>query len=236
MTGSLAGASGRRRARFLKSASTSPSRDGGACLAGLARLSQRSARTRRSIPLTTLAGQLLVAMPQMQDHRFTRSVIYLCAHSSEGAMGLVVNKLADNPPVTLSELMGKLGIEVDGLRVDSQVRFGGPVEPGRGFVLHTADYSEDGTLVVDGKVALTATLDILRAIGRGAGPSKCILALGYGGWGPGQLGAEIQANGWLHSTADDDLIFDPNPKGKWRRALAKIGVDLSALSGEAGHA
>ena len=186
--------------------------------------------------MTTLVGHLLVAMPQMQDHRFARTVIYLCAHSGEGAMGLVVNKLADNPPVRLSELMKKLGIEADGLRLDSQVRFGGPVEPGRGFVLHSADYTEDGTLVVDGRVALTATLDILRAIGRGAGPEKSILALGYAGWGPGQLDAEIQANGWLHSTADDELIFDPNPKGKWRRALAKIGIDLSALSGDAGHA
>ena len=186
--------------------------------------------------LTTLAGHLLVAMPQMQDHRFSRSVIYLCAHSEEGAMGLVVNKLADNPAVTLSELMNKLGIPADGLKLDSQVRFGGPVEPGRGFVLHSSDYNEDGTLVVDGQRALTATLDILRAIGRGAGPEKCILALGYAGWGPGQLDAEIQANGWLHSQPDDDLIFDPNPKGKWRRALAKIGIDLSALSGDAGHA
>ena len=186
--------------------------------------------------MTTLAGHLLVAMPQMQDHRFARTVIYLCTHSDEGAMGLVVNKLADNPVVLLSELMKKLKISTDGLKFDSQVRFGGPVEPGRGFVLHSADYTEEGTLVVDGRVALTSTLDILRAIGRGAGPEKCILALGFAGWGPGQLEAEIQANGWLHSTADDGLIFDPNPKGKWRRALAKIGVDLTALSGEAGHA
>jgi len=188
------------------------------------------------VSVTTLAGQLLIAMPQMPDPRFARTVIYLCVHSGEGAMGLVINKLADNPQVTLAELMGRLGIAAEGLKADARVRFGGPTEPGRGFVLHSADYAEDGTLVVDGNVALTATLDILRAIGRGQGPEKSILALGYAGWGPGQLDAEIQANGWLHAQADDQLIFDPNPKSKWQRALARIGVDLSALSGDAGHA
>lgn len=184
--------------------------------------------------MTSLTGQLLVAMPQMQDHRFARSVIYLCAHGSEGAMGLVVNKLVDD--LTLSQLMGQLGITVDGLKSDGKVHFGGPVESGRGFVLHSSDYTEEGTLVIGNNVALTATLDILRAIGRGAGPKKCLLALGYAGWGPGQLDAEIQANGWLNADADEALVFDPEPEDKWRRALAKIGVDLSALSGDAGHA
>lgn len=184
--------------------------------------------------VTSLAGQLLVAMPQMQDHRFTRSVIYLCAHGNEGAMGLVVNKLVD--ALTLSKLMDQLGIPADGLKVDTTVHFGGPVESGRGFVLHSGDYSEEGTLVIGNNVALTATLDILRAIGRGEGPRRSLLALGYAGWGPGQLDQEIQANGWLHVPADDELVFDPNPKGKWRRALAKLGVDLSALSADAGHA
>ena len=184
--------------------------------------------------MTSLTGQLLVAMPQMQDHRFARSVIYLCAHGSEGAMGLVVNKLVDD--LTLSQLMSQLGITADGLKADAKVHFGGPVESGRGFVLHSSDYSEEGTLVVGNNVALTATLDILRAIGRGEGPKKCLLALGYAGWGPGQLDAEIQANGWLHADADEALVFDPATDEKWRRALAKIGVDLSAFSGEAGHA
>lgn len=186
--------------------------------------------------MTTLAGQLLIAMPQMQDHRFVRSVIYVCAHGDEGAMGLVINKLVDDPPVTVSELMAKLGIEVEGLRGDSRVHFGGPVESGLGFVLHSADYTEQATLVVGNNMALTATLDILRAIGRGEGPKRSLLALGYSGWGPGQLDAEIQANGWLHVAADEALVFDRGLKDKWQTAIAKIGVDLSALSGDAGHA
>jgi len=184
--------------------------------------------------VTSLTGQLLVAMPQMQDRRFARSVIYLCAHGSEGAMGLVVNKLVDD--LTLSQLMSQLGITAEGLKSDSKVHFGGPVESGRGFVLHSSDYSEDGTLMIGNNVALTATLDILRAIGRGEGPKKCLLALGYAGWGPGQLDAEIQANGWLNADADEALVFDPDTEDKWQRALAKIGVDLSVLSGDAGHA
>jgi putative transcriptional regulator len=184
----------------------------------------------------SLAGQLLIAMPQMQDQRFARTVIYMCAHGSEGAMGLVVNKFLNDPPVTLSKLMSQLGIAVEGLKADPRVHRGGPVEEGRGFVLHSADYTEDATMVIGDNVALTATLDILRAIGRGGGPKRSLLALGYAGWGPGQLDAEMQANGWLHVDADEGLVFDPNSKDKWQQALAKIGVDLTALSGDAGHA
>jgi len=185
---------------------------------------------------TSLTGQLLIAMPQMQDPRFARSVIYLCAHGSEGAMGLVVNKYLDDPPVTLSKLMGQLGIATEGLKVDPRVHRGGPVEEGRGFVLHSADYTEEATMVIGNNVAMTATLDILRAIGRGEGPKQSLLALGYAGWGPGQLDAEMQANGWLHVDADEMLVFDPNSKDKWQQAIAKIGIDLTALSGDAGHA
>jgi putative transcriptional regulator len=185
---------------------------------------------------SSLTGQLLIAMPQMQDPRFARTVIYMCAHGSEGAMGLVVNKFLDNPPVTLSNLMGQLGIAAEGLKADPRVHRGGPVEEGRGFVLHSADYTEDATMVIGNNVALTATLDILRAIGRGEGPKKSLLALGYAGWGPGQLDAEMQANGWLHVDADDGLVFDPKSKDKWQQAIAKIGIDLSVLSGDAGHA
>jgi putative transcriptional regulator len=185
---------------------------------------------------TSLTGHLLIAMPQMQDPRFARTVIYLCAHGSEGAMGLVVNKFLDDPPVTLSKLMSQLGIDAEGLKADPRVHRGGPVEEGRGFVLHSADYTEEATLVVGDNVALTATLDILRAIGRGEGPKRSLLALGYAGWGPGQLDAEMQANGWLHVDADEALVFDPNSDDKWQQALAKIGVDLTALSGDAGHA
>ncbi len=184
--------------------------------------------------MTSLAGQLLIAMPQMQDHRFVRSVIFLCAHNEEGAMGLVVNKLIDS--LTLAELMEKLGIPAQGLTGRSLVHAGGPVEEGRGFVLHSADYVEEDTLVVGNNLALTATLDILRAIGRGEGPRRSLLALGYAGWGPGQLDAEMQANGWLHVPADESIVFDEDLADKWQRALGKLGINPLALSGDAGHA
>ncbi|HEV2301972.1 MAG TPA: YqgE/AlgH family protein [Stellaceae bacterium] len=185
--------------------------------------------------MKSLAGQLLVAMPQMQDHRFARSVVYLCAHGDEsGAMGLVINKLLGS--LTMDELFKQLELEPSRLSRARPVHFGGPVEAGRGFVLHTADYREDATLLVAGNIAVTATLDILRAIGRGEGPRQSLLALGYAGWGPGQLDAEIQANGWLSVAADDDLVFDHDINGKWQRAMGKLGIDLSMLSTDAGHA
>jgi len=185
--------------------------------------------------VTSLAGHLLVAMPQMQDPRFARAVVYLCAHNEDGAMGLVVNRLLDD--VAWPELMKQLGIETPATTGnDRHIHFGGPVEAGRGFVLHSADYVEDGTLVVGGNVALTATLDILRAIGRGAGPKRSLLALGYAGWGPGQLDSEIQANGWLSVAADEDIVFDTQHGDKWQRALGKLGIDLLSLSGESGRA
>jgi putative transcriptional regulator len=185
--------------------------------------------------MKTLAGELLVAMPHMQDPRFARSVVYLCAYSEEaGAMGLVINK----PLVSLSfdELCGHLKLEPNRLNQAPPVHFGGPVDPGRGFVLHTADYEEDATLKIGGDFAVTATLDILRAIGRGGGPRHSILALGYSGWAPGQLDAEIHANGWLSVAADADLVFDGDFDAKWQRALGKLGVDMTMLSNEAGHA
>jgi len=185
--------------------------------------------------MTSLTGQLLVAMPQMTDPRFARSVVYVCAHSEdEGAMGIVINKLLAS--LTMDELLAHLKLEPTRLNRSPPVHFGGPVEPGRGFVLHTADYREDATLVVGGEFAVTATLDILRAIGNGAGPRRSLLALGYAGWAPGQLDAEMQANGWLSVPADSDLVFDNDFDAKWRRALAKLGVDLTMLSTDAGHA
>src|SRR5690242_13974941 len=193
-----------------------------------------TASSEGSAALTSLAGQLLVAMPQMQDPRFARSVIYLCAHNEEGAMGLIVNKLLES--LTLPDLLKQLDIAAEGLRGTAPVHVGGPVDSGRGFVLHSVDYVEEATLVVGGQFGLTATLDILRAMGRGAGPRRCLMALGYAGWGPGQLDAEIQANGWLHVAADEAIVFDEDLSDKWQRAIAKIGVDPFALSGEAGHA
>ncbi len=181
-----------------------------------------------------LVGQLLVAMPQMQDPRFARTVIYLCAHTPEGAMGLVLNRLVHS--ITFPDLLEQLGIEPAIVGNEIRVHFGGPVESGRGFVLHTADYKREGTLPINSGIALTATIDILRDIARGAGPRQRLLALGYAGWGPGQLDAEIQANGWLQVPADEQLLFGRDVAVKWQQALAKLGIEHGRLSGEAGHA
>jgi putative transcriptional regulator len=181
-----------------------------------------------------LAGQLLVAMPQMQDPRFARTVIFLCAHTPEGAMGLVVNRLVHS--ITFPDLLEQLGVEPAIGGNEIRVHFGGPVESGRGFVLHTADYNREGTLPINSGIALTATVDILRDIARGTGPRQRLLALGYAGWGPGQLDAEIQANGWLQVPADENLVFGGDLDGKWEQALAKLGIDFGRLSGDAGHA
>lgn len=183
---------------------------------------------------SSLAGQLLVAMPQMADPRFARSVVYLCAHSADGAMGLVVNRLIDS--LTFQNLLEQIGVEQAIAGDDMPIHFGGPVESSRGFVLHTADYVQDSTLVIEEDIALTATIDVLKAIARGEGPERRVLALGYAGWGAGQLDAEIQANGWLLVPADLDLVFGDDNESKWQRAIASIGIDLSLLSSEAGHA
>jgi putative transcriptional regulator len=181
----------------------------------------------------TLTGQLLVAMPHMADPRFARSVVYLCAHSGEGAMGLVINRLIDS--LSFESLLEQLGVEAR-VPADMPVHFGGPVESSRGFVLHTTDYVQDSTLLIDDEIALTATIDVLKAIAAGEGPKRRVLALGYAGWAEGQLDAEIQANGWLLVPADLDLVFGNDNDTKWARSLAKIGVDLTLLSSEAGHA
>ncbi len=181
-----------------------------------------------------LVGQLLVAMPGMQDPRFAKTVIYMCAHNAEGAMGLVVNRIIES--ITFPDLLKQLGIEPVNIGDKINVHFGGPVETGRGFVLHSPDYRQDGTLIVAGTVALTATIDILRAIAAGGGPKRHLLALGYSGWGPGQLDGEIRANGWLTVPADDDLVFGPDQEVKWNQAMAKIGIDPRMLSVSAGSA
>ena len=181
-----------------------------------------------------LSGQLLIAMPGMQDERFAKTVIYMCAHTPEGAMGLVLNQALDS--LTFPDLLEQLGIEEEIGATDVRVHVGGPVEAGRGFVLHSADYSQEATLPVDDGIALTATVDILKAIARGRGPQKSLLALGYAGWGPGQLDDEIKANGWLQAPADPELVFDLNLDNKWERAIGKLGIDPRMLSDEAGHA
>jgi len=186
--------------------------------------------------MASLAGQLLVAMPQMADPFFDHSVVYLCAHSEEnGAMGLVVNKTLES--FTINELYAQLKIEpVVHDNRPQPVHFGGPVATGQGFVLHSADYREEGTVGVAGEFALTATLDILRAKSKGEGPRQGLVALGYAGWGPGQLEAEIQANGWIHCDADAALIFGAAMDSKWSVALQKLGIKISALSAHSGHA
>jgi putative transcriptional regulator len=181
-----------------------------------------------------LSGQFLIAMPAMSDPRFERTVIYLCAHNSDGAMGLVINRLVES--LTFPDLLSQLGIESGTAPDKIRVHFGGPVETGRGFVLHSAEYLQDSSLKVDEAVALTATVDILRDMASGQGPRQSLLALGYAGWGPGQLDQEIQANGWLTVDADESLLFDPGLETKWERAIGKLGFDISSLSGEAGHA
>src|SRR5262252_416541 len=189
-----------------------------------------------------LDGQMLIAMPSMRDERFSRSVIYICAHSSEGAMGIIVNQLAAN--VNFPDLLVQLEVipAADLIQLPQRagtvkVLKGGPVETGRGFVLHSADFFiENSTLPIDEGICLTATLDILKAIARGDGPASAVLALGYAGWAPGQLETEIQANGWLHCAADPDLVFGTDVDGKYEQALRKIGIHVGMLSSEAGHA
>ena len=181
-----------------------------------------------------VTGQLLVAMPQMRDPRFARSVIYMCAHSADGAMGLVVNRRVGS--ITFDDLLQQLNIGPNKRNDEIRVHFGGPVEQGRGFVLHSSNYLQTDSLRVDDQVALTATLDILKELAAGGGPRRSLLALGYAGWGPGQLDAEIQANGWLSVSSDEALVFDADLDHKWERAIGKIGIDFSQLSGEAGHA
>src|SRR5512146_2077575 len=189
-----------------------------------------------------LDGQMLIAMPAMSDERFMRSLIYVCAHSSEGAMGIVVNQPAQNIKfpdllVQLEVIPASERIQLPTMAADVKVLKGGPVETGRGFVLHSSDFFiENSTLPIDEGICLTATLDILKAIARGNGPHEAVLALGYAGWAPGQLEQEIQQNGWLHCTADQDLIFGNDVEHKYERALRKLGIDLGMLSSDAGHA
>ncbi len=197
---------------------------------------------RKSAKRGYLDGQMLIAMPSMGDERFARSVIYMCAHSSEGAMGIIVNQPAIH--ISIRDLLVQLDVVDDEDKIQLAPRAyrvkvlkGGPVDVQRGFVLHSSDFViENSTLPIDDGICLTATLDILKAIARGEGPDSAILALGYAGWAPGQLEQEIHQNGWLHCPADPELIFGTDIEGKYQQALKKIGIDLGMLSSEAGHA
>ncbi len=181
-----------------------------------------------------LTGQLLIAMPAMEDPRFAQSVIYLCAHTNEGAMGLVINRPLVRP--SFEELLRQLEIAPVPPARHIRLWAGGPVDNGRGFVLHTADWTGDGSLRVNERLALTASLDVLKAIAEGGGPREGLLALGYAGWGPGQLESEMQQNAWLNVAAEEALVFDSSHDTKWRRALATLRIDPLLLSAVAGHA
>ena len=182
-----------------------------------------------------LEGKLLIALPGMGDERFVQTVIYICAHSAKGAMGIVINKPI--PGLSFLDLMKQLEIATADSLANFPVLYGGPVETGRGFVLHSEDYqSADSTLTVSSEISLTATLDILRAMADGRGPRRALFALGYAGWGPGQVETEFRANGWLHCDADTSLVFATEPIAKWRAALARLGIDPTGLTSNVGSA
>jgi putative transcriptional regulator len=178
--------------------------------------------------------QLLVAMPGLQGDAFAKSVVYLCAHSPAGAMGIVINQKM--PEVRFNDLLAQLNLPRSELRLEPVVHFGGPVETGRGFVLHSTDFMRADTVRINDDIGVTGTVEILRAISEGHGPRRNIFALGYAGWGPGQLDAEMQANAWLTVPADPDLVFDEDLSGKWEKAMHKVGATPATLSFEAGHA
>jgi putative transcriptional regulator len=188
-----------------------------------------------------LVGYFLIAMPGMGDARFEKSVIYICAHSDKGAMGFMINRALPTP--SIGEFFAQLSIvseaEAGNLTKNYehiQLCSGGPVEPGRGFVLHSPEFKGESTLVVDKDVCLTATLEILREIVTGKGPENILLTLGYSGWASGQLEEEIVSNGWLICSADSSIIFSRNNSRKYEKALKLLGVDPLLLSTDAGHA
>ena len=170
----------------------------------------------------------------MEDQRFARSVVYICAHTEDGAMGLILNKIAE--AINFSDLLEQLNLPVATVSDKTRVHFGGPVETGRGFVLHSDDFTQDASLPIEKGVALTATVDILSAICEGNGPRNYLLALGYAGWAPGQLDTEIHANGWLIAPSDTDILFSSKIENKWYTALSNLGIDITMLSSDAGHA
>ncbi|MCX8996390.1 YqgE/AlgH family protein [Rhizobiaceae bacterium BDR2-2] len=187
-----------------------------------------------------LDGHFLIAMPSMEDHNFSRAVVYICAHTQEGAMGFIINR---SQALSFTDVLLHLDMVGDDEAIrlpESARRFpiqsGGPVETGRGFVLHSDDYSSESSIPVSDEISLTATLDIVRAISGGRGPRKAAMLLGYSGWGPGQLEREISSNGWLTCPADERLIFDTPLEAKYDQALALLGINPAMLSREAGHA
>jgi putative transcriptional regulator len=195
-----------------------------------------------NLPSANLVGRFLVAAPSMPDERFQKSVVFICKHDDEGALGIIVNNKVDDLP--LGQVYKQLGIEVPTVTAETAVLFGGPVETSRGLVLHSADYKRDETLVIEGGMALTASLEILKDMAGGSGPKQAWLALGHSGWSPGQLDREMQDNAWLVVDADSALVFDPDFEAKWQRALDRLGgkggpggrFDLASYSHQTGRA
>jgi len=183
---------------------------------------------------TSLTNHFLIAMPGLQDPNFARTVTYVCEHTEQGAMGIVINRPLD---VTLGELLAQLEIptRIPGVR-EISVYHGGPVQTDRGFVLHSAGHSYDSTLNINAEISVTTSRDVLEAIARGEGPERSLIALGYAGWGSGQLEQEMSANAWLNGPASNEIIFHMDPGARWQAAAHLLGVDLNLLSVEAGHA
>jgi putative transcriptional regulator len=171
-----------------------------------------------------LTGRFLVATPELRDPRFVRTVVYLVRHGAGGAMGLIVNRPIRSVPLT--RLLDEIGMDTTGVQGEIRLHYGGPVEPGQGFVLHTSEYATDGTQVIAGGIAVTANPEILRAMGGGSGPRRVLFALGYAGWAPGQLEGEIAAGAWEIVPADEALIFDEKYDTKWDRAMARRTIQL----------
>jgi len=195
-----------------------------------------------SLPAGSLAGRFLVAAPSMPDERFQKSVVFICKHEDDGALGIIVNNKVDDLP--LGQVYKQLGIEIAQTTAERPVLFGGPVETSRGLVLHSADYKREETLLIEGGMALTASLEILKDMAGGGGPKQAWLALGHSGWAPGQLDREMQDNAWLVVEGDSSLVFDADFDHKWQRALARLGgkggpggkFDLASYSHQSGRA
>ena len=183
-----------------------------------------------------LAGKLIIAMPTMSDPRFKRSVVCICAHNEDGAIGIIINKIIES--LSFSKIIKQLKLKKNMTKNDykDHIYFGGPVETERGFILHSSDYSSENSTSINSEISMTASTEILQALIDGNGPNKSIVALGYAGWGPGQLDTEIQSNAWLSVESDLELVFSAKTAEKWDMALEKIGVNPALLSTEAGRA
>ena len=181
-----------------------------------------------------LTGKLIISMPSQQDERFYKTVIYMCAHSSEGAMGIIINKKIDYD--LYPDLLEQLGIDKPLGNKKLYIRYGGPVETGRGFVLHSDEVIQKETLSIEKGVALTSTSEFFEDLSKGKGPKNSILALGYAGWSPGQIEKEILANSWMTLSTDSNFIFDEEVNNKWSNAFNLLGVDPSKLSNHSGTA